>query len=196
MATPDPQLVPAAWDMAVLDNRIMPGLAEVLDGGGRVLGWDEAKGYGTSGAAKKFTGAKLTVFTLRLSFWEGVRGLSGYEQRFEYLEEFVPLLQKCETGKVALPFYHPAVSEPPQNVTVIVPEEIGRLQQTDAGLWFVDLKLSDFRAPKPAVGTPKKSGGAAKATAKDEADKQIDDLSSKLKKLGTGEDLSWSEVFG
>lgn len=179
MATPDPQLVPAAWDMAVLDGKIMPGLAEILDGGSRVLGWDEAKGYGTSGAAIKFTGAKLTKFTLRLSFYEGVRGLSGYEQRFEYFETFVPLLQKCESGKLALSFYHPAVSEPPQNVTVIVPEELGALKQTGDGLWYVDLKLTEFRAPKPAVGTPKQTA-TKKKTAKDAADLDIDALSLEL----------------
>lgn len=177
----DPDIIPEAWDFALIGGEATPGLCKVSQGG-RVFKWDKKPGFGSAGVTTKLTGIEPGTFTTTFMFYDGVTGDTATVQRDRWELVILPILKQAETGKTAIPFYHPAVSGPPMNISAAVPEHIGILEQDDAGVWSVVVKWSEFGKPKAASGTPK----AAKtkgATAKSENEKQIEALTKELKEL-------------
>lgn len=177
----DPDVIPEAWDFALIGGEATPGLCKISQGG-RAFKWDKKPGFGSAGATTKLTGIEAGTFTMTISFYDGVTGDSATTQRDRWELVFLPMLKQAETGKTAIPFYHPAVSGPPMGIKAAVPEHVGILEQDDAGTWSVVVKWSEFGKPKAAAGTPT----AAKtkgATAKTENEKQIEALTKELKSL-------------
>jgi hypothetical protein len=169
---PDPELAEIAWAFAVIGGVATPGLCEI-SAGARVLKWDAAKGYGTSGATTKFVGADLSKFTLKISFYDRVFGLSSFEQRLKWFDEIVPILKTAESGKTAIEFYHPAVSDDPINVRAVVPEKIHQLVQ-EGELWTVRVDFVQYVKAKPAAGKPAASAKKNQApTAADKAEAEF-----------------------
>lgn len=183
MSELDPDIYPEAWDNALIGDKITPGIC-IISGGARNLQYDKGKGYGTSGATTKFVGADLTEFDLKIIFVDGVFGLSAVEQRAQYEAEILPQYKACEDGKTALYFYHPAVSEPPINVTAVVPKKIGQYER-EGDVWVVKTTFTNFSPPKPAAGTPKgaKKKPAGGGEPLDENQKQIEALKKELASL-------------
>lgn len=152
---------PTTWDIVLLANIGTPGHARVR-GGKAIYKWDAQAGTGKSGATTIFTGEDLSELTVRLEFADGVRGLSAKEQRAEWFNVVVPILEKSADGKTAIDFYHPAVSEPPVNFTAVVTKEIGQLEVEENGLTWVEFTLLKYVKPKPKpAGKP---AGAKKNT--------------------------------
>ncbi len=174
----NPILQPELWDVAQLGGVSTPGIAEVT-GAALVRSWDVRKGYGTSGATTVYTGDQPAKFSLKLTFWLA-------DQVDAYNDQIVPLLEAAPKGaKKALDFYHPAASERPQNIRAVVVEDVGQLVQSGDGLWTVEIKLLQYRAPKAAIGKPAgAAGNKATTPAPSAADNMIAKLTDQLKKLG------------
>lgn len=174
---------PLSWDFAYFAGVITSGIATV-SGGVDARGWDTRKGYGQSGATRVYTGRELKSFTLRLYFWHEV-------QIDWYREQILPVIAPEPIGKTAkaIEFYHPAVSEEPHGIRAVDVDEIGQLTPDgDSGGWYVEIKLTRYARPKPAVGKP--SGAAAKTpkppTAAEKADAEIEALTKQMKELANG----------
>lgn len=185
MAAIDFELDPTTWDIAVIAGHGTPGHISI-SGGEVVWNWDAKAGTGKSGATTIFTGQDLTEITVTLTFADGIRGLTAIEQRREFFTVIVPILEKTSDGKTALDFYHPAVSEPPINLTAVVCKTIGQLEVEDNGLSRISFKLLKYVKPKPKpVGKPAGAKTSAdKSSAKDDVDKEIEELTKQLKELG------------
>jgi hypothetical protein len=181
MAMPDPELAHLAWDYALIDGLVTPGLA-VVTKASRKIKWDDAKGAGTSGATSKFVGDELSEFDLTLQFVDGVRGETAFEQRYRYQEQIVPRLELAALGKQACDFYYPSVSEPPVNVRACVPTEIGAIEFA-GDFWQVVISFKQYRKPKPASGTPSGTKKTKAPTAKDAQDLEIEALTAQWKAL-------------
>lgn len=175
----DPELVPDAWDIALIGPYGTPGLVELSQGGVK-LKWDKKPGFGTAIGTTKLTGIQPGEFTLKIRFVNGVLGFTSAQQRFFYETQILPLIETAKTGKQAIPFYHPAVSEPPMRITAVVPEEIGIYEQDNDGVWSVTIKFSQFGKPKAAAGTPKSAAGK---TVLDANEQKIKELTADLKAL-------------
>lgn len=174
---PDPELASLAWDYAMLDGLVSPGIAVVAKGARKVK-WDAKPGAGASGATSKFMGDELTAFDLTLQFVEGVRGESAFEQRYRYQTEIVPRLELAATGKNAIEFYYPSISEPPINVRAVVPTEIGALEFV-GDFWQVTISMLQYRKPVAASGKPK----GAKKTNAPKPDAELDALTQEFLQL-------------
>lgn len=173
MLAPDPDVVPAAWDQALIGSLGTPGLC-TISGASRLLKWDVAEGTGTSDGPTKLKGGRRAPFKMRLHFLDGVRGESGADQRYRWQTEFLPILKQAETGKVAIEFYHPAVSADPIGVTAVVPSEIGQLVQDSDGSWSVTVEFTPFVKPKPASGKPSQATKKnQQPSAADQAEKEL-----------------------
>lgn len=182
MSDLDPALVPDAWDTALIGPAITPGVC-VITQGGRQLKWDKKAGYGTAGATTKLTGIEPSTFTMKVTFYEGINGLTSAQQRAAWESDILPQLVEAESGKKAIQFYHPAVSEPPCSIHAVVPEDVGTYEQDGDGAWSVTVKFLEFKKPKPAAGTPKAAKPKNAPAALDENEKRIADLTKQLKEL-------------
>ncbi|MCA9594101.1 MAG: hypothetical protein KC776_12345 [Myxococcales bacterium] len=170
-----------------------------MSGGGLPVKWDAAKGYGTT-PGTKLVGFDLQRFQLRILYAEGINGLSSFEQRYIVDAKIRPLLETTLGGKVAVDFYHPAVSEAPINIRSVVLENWGQLEPADdTGLWVQPITLLKFSKPKVAIGKPKASKNSAskQPTAQDAADKDIAALTETLNKVAEGKtDIGFLEALG
>ena len=179
IAYADPINTPNAYDVIVLAGEDSPGLCTEVAGASNPSSWDEKKGTGMSGATLTYTGDGLAKFTVKLIFW--------LEEHFEAWDDFKLLLVNTPQGKQApkaLDIYHPYLESLPVPIRSVVVEETTQLTQTADGIWTVEIKFRQFRAPKPATGTPAGSkGGYTDAKQKDPADATIDNLVSQLNKL-------------
>ena len=188
MSLPNVRTQHQAWDLALIGGVPTPGIATV-SGAERVVKWDERDGKGADGASTFFEGAQLTKFTLTLSFADGVNGETIDEQIDRYQTFIVPVLEQGTSGKTALDFYYPSISEAPINVRSVVPDAIGQLAQDANGAWSVAIKLIQYVKPKAVKsGKPKNSAqkDAGKKTSTpvaDEWDGKIKSLSDQLKAL-------------
>lgn len=179
----DPDLIPEAWDFAIIAGHSTPGLCTISQGG-RTLKWEKKAAFGKAGATTKLTGIEPGEFQLTIRFYDEP-GVTAIESRAFYEQVTLPALQEAESGKKALDFYHPAVSEPPCNIVAIVPQKLGIYEQDSDGTWSVTHSLLQYGKPKAAVGAPSGSGKKKpqKETALDENEKKIAALTKELKGL-------------
>lgn len=141
-----------------------PGLAEVV-GASLPFSWDEIRTYAVIGSFPRFTGKKLSHFSVKLRLytiedWEGWYALE-------------PLLSKVpRRGLVAkaIDIAHPQLAAVKINACVV--EEIMQPEQTADSEWTIELRLLEFRKPQIAVAT----ADGAKATPADPEDAHIDQL--------------------
>ena len=179
-----------------LANIATPGIARVSNGKATYK-WDAQAGTGKSGATSVYTGDDLTEITVRLEFSDEVRGLTAKEQRREWFDAIVPILERSADGKTAIEFYHPAVSGPPINLTSVVTKEIGQLQVEDNGLTWVEFTLLKFAKPKPKpAGKP---AGAKKnvqqPTAQDQAKADAQAIMDEVNETGSAELAELTEIL-
>ncbi len=198
MTAVDIEQDPITWDMVVLGGHATPGVAR-LSGSKALYKWDSKAGVGKAGASTVFTGQDLPSVTVRLSFADGIRGLTAREQRREWKDRIVPILQRSADGKTAIDFYHPQVSDEPIGLRSVVTKSIGPIEYTDNGSTSVEFELLAYRKPKAArVGSPSgsRSNSANGSVAKDETDAEIEALTQQLQDAAAGADSDLGDLFG
>jgi hypothetical protein len=170
---------PDAFDVWFLAGQKSPGLSEVA-GASNPRGWDEQKGYGLSGATLVYTGDGLAQFSIKVFLWE--------DDHFEEWETFKILLKKAPIGTrpKALDIYHPILED--LEISSVVVEDRTQLTEVpgEAGMFFVEVKFKQYRAPQPAVGKP--AGSQSKPeepTAEDAFDRTIEDLMKQVQELSS-----------
>lgn len=172
----DPLTTPDAYDTAIVSGVQMPGLC-IIEGASDPRKWDEKKGHGVSGATIVYTGDGLCKFTLIVRLWNEGHFIDWQEARKVFSSK--PLTKNPK----ALQIYHPYLEE--LGVSSVQVEEIGQMEQKDAGVWEVAIKMIQYRAPKAASGKPSSSSTSAPGQPKpeDEIDKQIRNLTDQVRKL-------------
>ena len=167
------------YNYAILAGEITPGIIADPPQGSNPRSWDEKKGAGMSGATLVYSGDGLAKFSLKLQLWEPFH--------FDEWEIFKPILKPpTEKKPQALDFYYAGFEHLPVPIhAVVVDDVIGPTQVGDSGLWVVEIKLRQYRAPAPAQT---KAKGAAYTDSKgkggkDAADQMIDGLLGQAKGL-------------
>jgi hypothetical protein len=147
-----------AVDKAVIAGRLTPGICEIV-GANSPRAWDEQSAYAVSGARLVFHGKKLSHFTIKFHLYD--------KTDWADWNAFQPLVYKVPTPKNprALSIWHPLLV--PLGIGAIVIEEILVPEQTDDGVWTIELKVIEYRkAREPALAKPE----AATATPVDPDD--------------------------
>lgn len=111
--------------------------------------WDEREGYGASGATIVYNGNKLATFEVLIEMWDEIQATLDWPA-------FALVLAKAAPNiiPIALGIGHPLLNSPPYNVTSVIVEDVGGLEQDDYGLWSCVIKFKEFRKPIPALGAP------------------------------------------
>ncbi|AKT38251.1 hypothetical protein [Chondromyces crocatus] len=165
---------PEAFDVWFLAGQVSPGLSEVA-GASSPRKWDERQGYGLSGATIVYTGDGLAQFAIKVFLWE--------DEHFEQWAAFKVLLKKAPSGTrpKALDIYHPILED--LEISSVVVEDRSQLTevQGEPGMFFVEVKFKQHRAPTPAIGKP--TGSQSKPTAEDAFDKTIEKLTKQFQEL-------------
>lgn len=168
---------PEAFDTWLLAGQTSPGLSEIA-GASSPRDWDVRKGYGLSGATVVYTGDGLAKFSIKIFLWE--------DEHFEQWDAFKLLLKKVPRGTrpKALDIYHPILED--LEISSVVIEDRTQLTpvQGEAGMFFVEVKFTQYRAPMPAVGKP--DGSQSKPnepTAQDAYDRTIQELTKQVQEL-------------
>jgi hypothetical protein len=168
----NPLTNPDAYDYAVIAGKKTPGLLQVV-GAGSPRTWDKRKGMGLSGAWLFYMGDDLSEFSLVIRIWT--------KEQWAEWEQFYPLLQKAPVGTKpkALEIFHPHLA--PLGIKAIVVRDVMAPEQTDDGMWEIEVKVTQFRAPKPAIGKP--DAAKAKEAPKDDVDRVIENLTKQVQDL-------------
>ncbi|MCC6557194.1 MAG: hypothetical protein IT372_29940 [Polyangiaceae bacterium] len=168
---------PEAFDVFLLAGRKSPGLSDIA-GASNPRDWDVRKGYGLSGATVVYTGDGLAKFSIKIFLWE--------DEHFEEWAEFKVLVRKAPRGTrpKALDIYHPILED--LEISSVVVEDRSQLTpvQGEDGMFFVEVKFIQYRAPQPAVGKPDGSQSKpTEPTAQDAFDRTIQELTKQVQEL-------------
>lgn len=148
----DPTTNPERLDYVELGGMSTIGMGKAwVEGLGAPRKWDEQPGYGTDGAALKFTGNGLTDGVLKIQCWEPAH--------FAAWRVFQPIVQETKPGgppPKALDLRHP-ISDDIGCTQVVVADEGCWNLVDDSGLWQREIKLKKYRKPKPMLATPSPS---------------------------------------
>jgi hypothetical protein len=157
-------------DKAVVAGRETPGLVEII-GASAPRRWDERKGYGLSGATVVYRGQGLAKFTVRLRLYT--------TQDWDDWHAWKSLVAAPPPGKraKALDIVHPLLAD--LEITAIVVNEVMQPEQSEDGVWQIDIKVTQFRSPKFSLAKPE----AAQATPVDPVDQKIEQLSKQFQEL-------------
>lgn len=151
---------------------LTPGLAEIVDASWP-LKWDEVPTYATIGSFPRFTGKRLSHFTVKIRMYT--------VEDWNKWWTLKPLLfklpkrgltaggQKGRENANVLDIYHPLLAAVDINACVI--EEVMQPLQTNDSEWTIEIKCLEFRQPVIAVATAE----GAKATPADPEDAQQND---------------------
>lgn len=152
-------------DYILLAGIKSPGLADVV-GASDIRGWDVRKGMGISGAFSVFTGQDLSRFSVRLRLYTDTDWAAWYAWK--------PIVDKLPTrrgggGKDSgvLDIWHPVLEG--LDIKAVGAAEVMQPEQTDDGVWTVEIKFIEFRYPKLTLAKPE----AAAATPVDPVEEQI-----------------------
>ena len=170
---------PEAFDVWFLAGQVSPGLSDIA-GANSPRNWDERKGYGLSGATIVYTGDGLAQFSIKVFLWE--------DEHFEQWEAFKVLLKKAPAGTrpKALDIYHPILDD--LEIRSVVVEDRSQLTevQGEPGMFYVEIKFKQYRAPQPAVGKPQGSQSKPnEPTAEDAFEKTIQELTKQVQELAS-----------
>ena len=162
-------------DYVLLASQKTPGIATV-EGFGSPRKWDERKGYGTSGTTIVYTGDDLSKGSVKIKLYTPQHWSDWYT--------FKPIVDKPPKGAKpkAIDIWHPHLQD--LGVTSVVVEDLIQPIQTADGEWTIEIKLIQYRAPKPAIAVP--SGSTTKPPAAETpspADKMIADLTNQVNQL-------------
>lgn len=149
-------------DFVTLGGRRTPGLAEVV-GAGSPRRWDERESYGVAGALVVYYGLKLSHFSVLVRLITDQDWLDWYA--------FKPLVDKKPLGRRQGPLdiAHPITAG--CGIHSVVVEDVLQPDQIEDGIWQVEIKLIEYRAPVSALA---KAEGA-EATPADPEDAIIEE---------------------
>lgn len=135
-------------DFIVLAGKRSPGLAEVAGAGSPRL-WDKRKGFGYSGAILVFRGVDLSSFSVKLRLFD--------EQDWADWYAWKPVVDTPPLGTRArsLDIQHPILDG--LNIKSVVIDDVSQPTQTDDGVFEIEIKMTEFRAPKYALAKPEGS---------------------------------------
>lgn len=180
----DPQIVPEAWDYALIAGLATPGLCEIT-GASLKRKWDVQKAVGSSGPATIYHGDDSQDFKMKISFFSGVLGQTDVEQRAYWEDSIMPLLLAAPSGATAaaLDFSHPATNA--LGIKSVSVKEIGQYVQEGDGLWTITVDFIKFSKPRPAQGKPKgaKDSNKKAATVASANETRIAALRAELRNL-------------
>lgn len=165
-------------DFLIIGGTKTPGRAVVSDGD-EVRGWEEAAAAGATGASLKWKGDPLIEWTVTVQIWTE-------EQKNEWDALRRTTLKRTAPGSKPKVYVveHPQVND--LEVDKVVVTSCTQMALVDeSGLWEAKFKIKQYRPPKPAVtGKPTTAANAdgtkSTPTAKDEADKMIEDLEGQV----------------
>jgi len=151
------------YSVIVLAGVTSPGHV-TLSGAALKNRWEEKAGDGQDGDTSTLKGRANAHFTCTFELWdEPSRGID----HFAGWDAFLPMLHASTAVEplAALDIYHPDLAR--LKIGAVQVEEIGQLKHDGIGGATVELKLLEFRPPKPKSGTPggSKSNGSAGAGA-------------------------------
>jgi hypothetical protein len=192
MAFVDPITVPNLIDLANIGGVLTPGTIapKGITGFSRKRDWDVKKSKGSSGATITDTGAPPAEGSIKLLLWRREFDPPDFVDDFVNWETLRAVLDtaKGDKSKVqALTIIHPMINQ--QGITDVVVKDYTPLQDEGGGLWSVTITLLEWRAPKPAGGTPKAGGwyagpgadGKPPKNAQDQQDKELQELLDKAR---------------
>lgn len=162
------------WDFILLAGQRSPGLCDIK-GASSPRKWDEAQGYGLSGAILRFTGLGLAKFSVVLRLYEPAH--------WEAWQSFKAIVQKPPQGvrPKALDIYHPALEQ--LEIKAVVVEEVSQPEQTgDTGEWSITIEFREWRRPRPQLAVPDR----AQASVADPYDDKIRGLTAVYQGLANG----------
>lgn len=175
MAIATPLDFPELYDTIIIAGMVAPGKATV-SGVKRSWKIDKKEGKGSDGGTVTIQGKEIPEFEVTFTLWE--------QEHFEQWEQLQSILENASGAKSsALSISHPAL-ERLRIVNVIV-KEIGQLTPSKEGDVISTVKVGfvEYHPAKKAGGTPKKAdtgnedfGPPAPPTAKDDQDKDYDDM--------------------
>lgn len=153
-------------------GRATPGIAEIV-GAGTPRRWDERESYGLSGAVVVYHGLKLSHFSVMVRLYN--------EQDWEDWFAFKPIVDKVPVGRrqKAIAITHPQLAM--LGIKAVVVEDVLQPEQIDDGVWQIEIKLIEYRAPYTALAKPE----GAEATPGDPEDPEISELDNQASALAT-----------
>jgi hypothetical protein len=152
--SPNPVDDPELYDSVVLGGVRSPGKA-TLSGHDRVVGWDVKEGSGQNGATMTRKGERPVEFTLTLYLAD--------QDDFDAWPAFVAVVDGTVAGSTpkAVDIYHPDLAS--QGITSVVKASVGGTVHDGKGGQTIAIKLTEYRPPKPATGSP--AGSSSKKPA-------------------------------
>lgn len=148
-----------------------PGLAEVVDAS-FPLRWDEVPTFATIGSFPRFTGKRLSHFSVKLRLYT-VADWNGWWALKPNLTKVPRRGYPTKENANALAIAHPQLAAVDIDSCVI--EEIMQPVQTNDSEWTIEIKCLEFRAPTIAVGTAR----GAKETPNDKEDTTLNQQNAK-----------------
>lgn len=138
---------PPKLDYVILNGIRTPGRATIT-GAGSPRTWDKQKGWAMSGATLIFTGDDLSDFEVHVDIWE--------DRHWTEWTPIAKLLEKRSTGLGAkfLNIIHPQLYRAPLRITAVAVRDVSQWTKSKSGLWSCTIALTDWKAPKPALGKP------------------------------------------
>jgi hypothetical protein len=160
-------------DFVLLGGLKSPGLCDV-QGAGSPRKWDQAAGYGLSGAVSRFLGNALSEFSIKFRLYGDPK---VPDPDWQAWQAFEAVLMKPPAGKHprALDIWHPVLERLKIKSVGVV--DVGQPYQSDDGEWTIEVKFIEYRRPKITLAKPE----AAKATPTDPYDRIIDSLDQQIK---------------
>lgn len=149
---------PELYDSIVLGGVKSPGKV-TLSGHDDAVKWDIKQGPGQSGASMTRKGKEPIEFTA--SFYL-LQDLSLGIDDFAEWPAFLGIINDTVSGKVpkAVDIYHPDLAY--AGISSVVKATVGGIQHDGKGGQTIAVKLTEYRPPKAAGGSP--SGSKSKAT--------------------------------
>jgi hypothetical protein len=160
-------------DFIMLGGSRSAGLADV-SGASSPRKWDQAAGYGLSGATTRFLGVMCSEFSIKFRLYGDPQTPSPDWAAWNAFEGAV--LMKPPAGRFpkALDIWHPVLER--LKIKSVGVKDVGQPYQSDTGEWTIEVQFIEFRRPKISLAKPEGS----KATPTDPYDKIIDSLDKQI----------------
>lgn len=181
MTSPAPTGFPAV-DTITIAGVPAPGRWWLVKGP-KKFGWDERKGYGTTGATLVPTGDPLVEVTFSIYLWDDAQ----YPLFVAFDAQFLKKPAFSAPGGVAtaaMGIDHPELKR--LGVTSVVVLEKTPLVNDGYGGWTGEVTFKQYRPPKPALSKPDATipdNGTPRPTAQDNQERELLQLSQQFQAL-------------